>query len=52
LVIIAALVGLARVVVGSHHPSDVVSGVLLGLAVSQLLTGIARRRQARSSETT
>jgi len=52
LVIIAALVGLARVVVGSHHPSDVVAGVVLGLAVSQFLTGIARRRQARSSETT
>ena len=45
----AVLIGLARVVVGSHHPSDVVAGAMLGIAVSQALASMARWREARSS---
>ena len=49
LIIVAALIGLARVIVGSHHPSDVVAGAMLGIAVSQSLVTFARRREAESS---
>lgn len=45
LLVVAALVGLARVFVGSHHPSDVVAGAMLGVAVAQSLGRLARRRE-------
>lgn len=48
LVVIAVLVGLARVLVGSHHPSDVVAGAMLGIAVWQAVAVLARRREART----
>ncbi len=44
LLIVAAVVGAARVVVGSHHPSDVVAGAMLGIAVAQSITHIADRK--------
>jgi undecaprenyl-diphosphatase len=49
LVTIAAVVAVARVLVGSHHPSDVVAGALLGAAVAQLLIGSAERKRRRGS---
>jgi undecaprenyl-diphosphatase len=45
LVAIAGIVGVARVFVGSHHPSDVVAGAMLGIAVGQSLGRHARRRE-------
>ncbi len=49
LLAIAAVVAVARVLVGSHHPSDVVAGALLGTAVAQLLIGSAERKRRRGS---
>jgi membrane-associated phospholipid phosphatase len=48
LVVVAVLVGLARVLVGSHHPSDVVAGAMLGIAVSQAIASMTRQREART----
>ncbi|MFB3883412.1 MAG: phosphatase PAP2 family protein [Armatimonadota bacterium] len=48
LVVIAVLVGVARVVVGSHHPSDVIAAAMLGIAVAQALVWVARRKEAGS----
>ncbi len=45
----AAAVAAARVLVGSHHPSDVLAGALLGLAVAQLVTRFADRKRRRGS---
>jgi undecaprenyl-diphosphatase len=44
LLIIAAMVGFARVFVGGHHPSDVVAGAMLGIGITTLLW---RRIQAQ-----
>lgn len=49
LVSIAAVVAVARVLVGSHHPSDVVAGALLGIGVAQLLIRSAERKRRRGS---
>jgi membrane-associated phospholipid phosphatase len=49
LFIVAAVVAVARVLVGSHHPSDVVAGALLGIAVAQLLTRRAEKKRRRGS---
>jgi membrane-associated phospholipid phosphatase len=46
---VAAVVAVARVLVGSHHPSDVVAGALLGIGVAQLLTRSAQRKRRRGS---
>lgn len=42
--LLAALVGVGRVAGGSHYPSDVLAGVLLGVAVGWTLAAMARRR--------
>lgn len=41
---VAGLVGLGRVVGGSHYPSDVLAGALLGLGVGWILADTAWRR--------
>jgi membrane-associated phospholipid phosphatase len=41
---IAALVGIGRVVGGSHYPSDVLAGAILGLAVGWVLADTAWQR--------
>jgi membrane-associated phospholipid phosphatase len=41
---VAALVGVGRVVGGSHYPSDVLAGVVLGLAVGWFCSDMARQR--------
>ncbi|UCC67565.1 MAG: phosphatase PAP2 family protein [Armatimonadota bacterium] len=46
---IAAVVAAARVVVGSHHPSDVLAGAILGMAVAQLLARMASRSRRQES---
>ncbi|MFB3882949.1 MAG: phosphatase PAP2 family protein [Armatimonadota bacterium] len=48
LLVVAILIGLARVFVGSHHPSDVVAGAMLGIATAQFLARSARRREQSS----
>jgi len=44
LMAVAIIVAAARVLVGSHHPSDVVAGAMLGLAVAHIVLRLARRR--------
>jgi len=48
LIVAAAMIALARVVVGSHFPSDVVGGAVLGVAVGELTNYLARRPRARA----
>ena len=42
--LIAGLVGVGRVVGGSHYPSDVLAGAILGLVVGWVLVDMAWRR--------
>jgi len=44
LLVTAVAVAIARVLVGSHYPSDVCAGAILGLAVGHWVVGLARRR--------
>ena len=44
LLAVAALVGVARVLVGGHHPSDVIAGGIVGVLVGQIITSWAGRR--------
>ena len=44
LLAIAALVGVARVLVGGHHPSDVIAGAIVGVFVGQIVTSWAGRK--------
>lgn len=44
LLIAAAIVAIARVIVGNHHPSDIVAGAMLGIATAQAVTRLARKR--------
>lgn len=41
---VAGVVGVGRVLGGSHYPSDVLAGVILGLVVGWFLADMARRR--------
>ena len=47
LLAVAVMVGLARILVGGHYPSDVFAGALLGIAVGHLVNRLADRRGAR-----
>jgi len=49
LLAIAILVGAARVLVGSHHLSDVVAGAMLGIAVWQAIAVLASRGEKGSN---
>jgi membrane-associated phospholipid phosphatase len=51
LLLIAVLVAAERVVLGDHYPSDVWGGAMLGLAVSEWVTRLARRGRGASAET-
>lgn len=42
--VVAALVGFSRIVVGMHYPGDVLAGAWLGVTVSLALSFLARRR--------
>jgi len=44
LMIAAAVVAAARVLVGSHFPSDVMAGAVLGIFAGQLVNRLSRRR--------
>jgi len=43
LILLAAVISVARVPVGAHHPSDVAAGALLGIAVGQIAISRAAR---------
>jgi membrane-associated phospholipid phosphatase len=49
LMLAASVVAAARVLVGDHFPSDVWAGAMLGIAVGQWTTRLARRRAGRGS---
>jgi undecaprenyl-diphosphatase len=48
----ATAVAVGRVLVGSHHPSDVAAGAMLGVGVGQLVMALARRRGRSGREAT
>jgi len=50
LIMVAAVVALARVVVGDHAPSDVWAGAMLGTAVAQWVGSRAASREQQGSE--
>jgi membrane-associated phospholipid phosphatase len=50
LLALAAVIAIARVLVGSHHPSDVWAGAMLGIAAGQWVVGRARRRDPQGPE--
>jgi undecaprenyl-diphosphatase len=41
----AALIAVARVLVGSHYPSDVMGGAMLGILVGQMVNHLSRRKK-------
>ncbi len=49
LLIVAVIVAIARVLVGSHYPSDVCAGAMLGLAVGGLVARSALRRERQGA---
>lgn len=49
LLIAAAIVAMARVIVGDHHPSDIVAGAMLGIATARAVAHFARKRARQGS---
>jgi len=47
LLTVAVMVGIARVLVGGHYPSDVFAGALLGIAVGHFVSRLAAGRGGR-----
>jgi len=39
---VATLIGLSRIALGMHYPSDVIAGALVGWAAAMLVTGLGR----------
>lgn len=47
--ILAAITGLSRVMVGVHYPLDIVIGALLSIGISFIIFGIADRKNRRKA---
>ena len=45
--VLAALIGLSRVYLGVHYPSDVLGGMLIGLTIAWSIVWLYRRSRQR-----
>ncbi len=43
LLVLAALLGFARIYVGTHYPTDVIGGAILGIVVSSVVVNLSRQ---------
>lgn len=50
LLVVAVCVGVGRVLVGGHHPSDVVAGAMLGAVVSQVILSRAKKPEQTEND--